>query len=314
MISVSTDARVGLLGNPGDGYGGRVLAFTIADFTATVTAEADTNWGYGEREGSELLEAAVTCLSADGVALHQPARLSFTTTIPRQVGLAGSSAIVISAMRAALAVNDQALAPVRLARLALHAETEALGITAGPQDRVVQTYGGLLDMDFAIDWDPHSYHRLTLRAQGTQRKDPAKELPEGLFIAWDRETGDDSGQVHHDVRERWRAGDVAVRDAIGQFRRFATQGRAALDAGDIVTLASLMDDNYETRAKLWSIAPSDVEKIAIARRHGAGAKFCGSGGAVVGLLRDTAQLEALQTSYEQAGFSFVQPTLGSTKP
>lgn len=29
-------ARVGLLGNPSDVYGGRALSFTIADFSATV--------------------------------------------------------------------------------------------------------------------------------------------------------------------------------------------------------------------------------------------------------------------------------------
>lgn len=302
MISVSTDARVGLLGNPGDGYGGRVLAFTIADFAATVTAQADTGWSYGEREGSELLEAGVTCLMTDGVSLPHPAQLSFTTTIPRQVGLSGSSAIVISAMRAALSLNDQTIAPVRLARLALQAETETLGITAGPQDRVVQVYGGLLDMDFAVDWDPQSYRPLA-----------PELLPEGLFIAWDQKAGEDSGQLHRDVRERWQVGDIEVRNAISQFREFAAKGSTALDAGDIVTLADLMDANYETRSKLWPIAPSDVEKIAIARRHDAGAKFCGSGGAVVGVPRDVAQLASLQRSYEHAGFSFLRPTIGDVK-
>lgn len=302
MVVVSTDARVGLIGNPGDGYGGRVLAFTIGNFAATVTADPSADWIYGDDEGAALLEAAVMCLLTAGLALPQPAQLTFTTTIPRQVGLSGSSAIIISALRAALALNGQALPPVQLARLALQAETEALGITAGPQDRVVQAYGGLVDMDFAVDWEPSAYHRLG-----------GELLPEGLFIAWDRTAGEDSGQTHRNVAERWRAGDVAVSQAIARFRDYAAAGRAALDSGDVVALANVMDANYETRSQLWSIAASDVEKITIARRHDAGAKFCGSGGAVVGVPRNSARLDALQASYEAAGFSFLRPTLGAAK-
>lgn len=303
MIAVSTDARVGLLGNPGDGYGGRVLAFTIADFAASVTAEPTRDWNYGSAEGAQLLRAGVEQLLASGVSLPQAATLSFTTTIPRQVGLSGSSAIVISAIRAALAVNDQTMQAVDVARLALEAETVSLGITAGPQDRVVQAYGGFIDMDFAVDWDALCYQRLD-----------SGLLPHRLFIAWDNEPGFDSGGVHRDVKERWLAGDAEVRSAIARFREYSVAGWSALVAGNVDAVANLMDANFATRASLWEIGASDAEKVQIAQEHGAGAKLCGSGGAVVGLARDPSRVDALKAAYERAGYGFVVPTMGEPKP
>ena len=59
-----------------------------------------------------------------------------STTIPRSVGLAGSSAIVIAALRAA----GVDLEPPEVAELALAIERDDLGIAAGLQDRAVQAF------------------------------------------------------------------------------------------------------------------------------------------------------------------------------
>lgn len=76
-------------------------------------------------------------------------QLSYTTNIPRQAGLSGSSALVLATLRCLVEVHgvqDRVHAP-DLPALALAAEG-SLGITAGLQDRVVQTYGGCVYMDF----------------------------------------------------------------------------------------------------------------------------------------------------------------------
>ena len=81
---------------------------------------------------------------------------------------------------------------------------------------------------------------------------------------------------------------------------------AALTAGS--ALGELMNENFDLRAALFPIADRDHELVAIARAHGSAAKFCGSGGGVVGVLDgNTAELEAL---YREAGFSFLVPTPG----
>lgn len=65
--------------------------------------------------------------------------LAYTTTIPRQRGLSGSSAIATAALNCLLRFYDMetAVPPAERPQLVLEAE-QALGITAGLQDRVIQ--------------------------------------------------------------------------------------------------------------------------------------------------------------------------------
>ena len=69
-------------------------------------------------------------------------RMRYATTIPRQRGLAGSSAIVVAALNCLLEFyGAEPLVPASARPgIALRAE-EALGIAAGWQDRVVQARG-----------------------------------------------------------------------------------------------------------------------------------------------------------------------------
>lgn len=71
-----------------------------------------------------------------------------------QVGLSGSSAIVVATFRALMeyyqvSLSDIALTPGELAQVILDVERSELGISAGLQDRVVQSVGGLVHMDFS---------------------------------------------------------------------------------------------------------------------------------------------------------------------
>src|SRR6476659_6172338 len=169
-------ARAALLGNPSDGYGGHVVALTLANFSARVQLEEAPGAELGCGEAAPLVEAAIgrfprTCA---------PMRARVETDIPRSVGLGGSSAIVIATLRALSALHDEPLDPMTVARLALAAEAEDLGVAAGPQDRVVQAHGGLLSMDFADNT--------------VERLDPAGLPP--LFVAWSAHTAQHSGHVH----------------------------------------------------------------------------------------------------------------------
>ena len=100
--------------------------------------------------------------------------------------------------RRALRRRDRATETSR--PIALAAEREELGITAGLGDRVVQVYGGLVYLDLAREGGP--------------RVEPldASRLPD-LFVAWRPDAATDSGDVHSEMRERFKAGEHGGRRA-----------------------------------------------------------------------------------------------------
>jgi len=148
---------------------------TVPDFEATVSLAPADQWSFAD---TELLEATLIAVQQRRPELVTvPAAMSFETTIPRQVGLSCSSAIIMAALRALAHRAGDEWDLVELAQITLEVETDVLGWAAGPQDRVVQAYTGLVDMDFATPWDPNHYHRLS------------NQLLPPLFVAWNRSTG-----------------------------------------------------------------------------------------------------------------------------
>jgi glucuronokinase len=223
--------------------------------------------------------------------------MQFESTIPLQVGLAGSSAIIIAALRALSLWFAADLPEERLAAMALAAEVEELGITAGPMDRLSQAFGGVLLMDFS---EAPGAHR--------PRRVPEEGLPP-LLVAWDPSGSEPSGAVHQDVRERWLAGDAAVCAAMARLPELVDEGMRALVARDTATFQAAVNANFDTRASIWNVRPQDDEMIAIARDRGAAAKFAGSGGAVVAVLRSEDERPDLEAAYAETGYKTLRPTV-----
>lgn len=275
-----------------------MLAFTFEDFAAQVTL-SDGGEPTAESPAADLLRAAAQVLSVrEGRDVVAGVALSCESTIPRQVGLAGSSAIITAALGALCARVGVALEPWQLADLALRAETEVLGIAAGPQDRVAQACGGLVFMDFSRPLGPDTATAL----------DPALLPP--LAVGWNPDPGESSGVVHDDVRARFEAGDPEVRDAMATLARLAREGRACLEAGDVPGLRERVDANFDTRARFWPLRARDVELVEVARGAGAAAKFCGSGGAAVAVVEEVRDLDAVERAWEAAGFRTLRPRVG----
>ena len=315
-------ARVGLLGNPGDLFEGRAIALTLANFRAAVTIEpaarfeivpgaddrieypslveaAEVLDAYGCEDGVRLLRAALRkAVELRGGLGDLPRddprlcfRIGYETNVPRQVGLAGSSAIVIAALRALGDWLGPRLEPAELADAALACETEELGITAGPMDRVAQAYEGLVAMDFARPRRADSYRRL----------DPSRLPP--LFVAWNPRGGAPSRIQHSDVRQRWLRGDADVRSLVSDLVALADAGERELESRNATALVQLLDQNFEVRARVYPVSDVDRELVALARARGAGAKMCGSGGAVIGALRDPSLWPSLSADYVRAGYA-----------
>ena len=262
MASASAFARAGLVGHPSDGYGGATLAVTLRNFVAHVEAEpaeqldiAPACEGQWPEGGRPLIEAAVARFARAHDGFEPRARIRYRSTIPRQLGLGGSSAIVIATLRALADLHGTTLPDAELPALALAVETDELGIAAGLQDRVVQTHGGLVFMDFART----RYESL-----------PCSLLPE-LFVAWRPDAGGSSGLAHAGVRERFARREPTIVAAMTALAALAHDARAALEGADHAAFAAALDAGYDLRARIFELDERHTELVdsrALARSAG----------------------------------------------
>ncbi|XP_038829731.1 glucuronokinase with putative uridyl pyrophosphorylase isoform X1 [Salvelinus namaycush] len=329
-ITCRSYARVGLMGNPSDGFNGKTIAMTISNFWAEVTLMESqtlvllphplndpTEFGSlqdlycisrkeGYLGGLRLLQA--TCkkfyqfCSKQGIALtKQNFTLKYDTNIPRQVGLAGSSAIVSATLKSLMKfynITESDLPKPTRANFILNVETDELFITAGLQDRVVQVYEGLVYMDF-------SKQLMDEQGYGDYIPMDMSSLPP-FWLAYLSDPSD-SGRIHSNVRQRWLNGEAEVVEAMKSFAALTDQARVALQGMDWSRLAQLMDENFALRRSVYTedcLGPGNLKMVQLARQFGSAVKLPGSGGAVVGLCLDQVRLVEMRKSFQEAGCVF----------
>ena len=140
-----------------------------------------SNGYYG---GSRLIKAAIKrfyqyCKDNKIKIYNKNFTIRYFSSIPRQVGLAGSSAIIIATMRALMKFYEINIPKEFLPTLILSAEKDELGIRAGLQDRVAQVYEGCVYMDFNKD-------HLEKKGFGIYESIDVSNLP-NLYIAYKTE-------------------------------------------------------------------------------------------------------------------------------
>ncbi len=324
-------ARAGLIGNPSDGYFGKTISFIIRDFSAKVTLyenaeleivpsledksryagmrelveDVNANGYYG---GIRLMKAAVKkfydyCLEQDITLPNVNFSVRYRSTIPRRLGLAGSSALVTATIKCLMEFYDVDIPKPLLPNLILSVETDELGIAAGLQDRVIQVYEGVVFMDFNRDIMERQGH-------GTYEEiDPALLPP--LFLAYRQDLGEGSEVIHNNVRQRWLDGDPKVIDAMQDFASYAQETRDLLLAGRGMEIGALMDKNFERRKTIFRLDPRNVELVDVARSVGTHGKYAGSGGAVVGMYYDDAMRMRLADAMARIGATVITPRIES---
>ncbi len=276
-------ARAALAGNPSDGYGGAVLALTVPALRAEAWAEPGLR---AVHPPSELVEATVRRFARSFADDALGTGVTWRTSVPRGVGLGGSSAIVISTLRALCKVHGVALAPAELASFALEVEAVELGIAAGLQDRVAQAYGGLTFMEFGPD---RRYEPLSPNGLPT------------LLLAWRRDAAQDSDDVHRSLRIRFDQGEESVKGAMDELAQLARAARDALVTGDREGFAAAVDGSFDVRRRVLALDKRHVEMVECARAIGASANYSGSGGAIVVACRDQWHLERASSVLKQVG-------------
>jgi len=215
--------------------------------------------------------------------------------------MAGSSAIITAVFRALMEFYGVEIPNEILSNLVLSVETNEIGIAAGLQDRVCQVYQGLVFMDFDREhFKANGYGRY-------ERIDPHCLPP--LYLAYRRDLSQISGIYHSNLRQRWLDGDPDVIAAMKRFADLTTEGREALLIGDHNKLGLLIDENFELRASLTQLDPTNVEMVNLARKMGVCAKYAGSGGAIVGICKSDQLFNKLKTEFEKLGCEVIRPQI-----
>ncbi|MBN2214768.1 MAG: hypothetical protein JW723_11035 [Bacteroidales bacterium] len=327
IIESRAYARAGLLGNPSDGYFGRTISIIVRNFGAIVTlyespelliepqaAEShrfrniyhliesiNLSGYYG---GDRLIKAAIKkfheyCEGNNIRLTNKNFTVRYQSSIPRQVGLAGSSAIVTATMKALMKFYGIDIPLQILPSLILAAETEELGINAGLQDRVIQVYEGCVYMDFNKTY-------LTKHQHGKYESIDPSHLPR-LYLAYKTQLGKVSGKVLNTIKQRYDAGDKEAIATLDEIALLAQKGKDAILNHDYDLLNEMINKNFDLRCKIMQISESNLEMVNTARACGASAKFSGSGGAIIGMYRDEEVLRRLILALSKINARVIKP-------
>jgi glucuronokinase len=327
IIEERAYARAGLLGNPSDGYFGKTISIIVKNFGAHVTLyqspelriepqEQDRNEFpnihslierikvHGYYGGDRLIKATIKtfaeyCLQNDIRIESKNFTIRYHSTIPRQIGLAGSSAIITATMRALTKFYNVTIPLEIFPTVVLNVETQELGITAGLQDRVIQAYEGCVYMDFD--------KKLLAEKKHGRYERLSPPILDNVYIAYKTELGKVSGTVLNDIRSRYDRGDREVIDTLAEIASLAEKGRAPLLAGDIPALHSLINRNFDLRKKIMAISERNLEMINTARSCGASSSFTGSGGSIIGFYHDNETLTKLIIEMKKLNARVIKP-------
>jgi glucuronokinase len=329
MIECHAYARAGLVGNPSDGYHGKTISFIVKNFAARVTLEPseqieivpnqrdhsafhnlqhlrDDVGLFGYYGGVRLLKAACKVFAEHAEKSHLTLdasnfRLSYESNIPNHVGMAGSSAIITACMRTLMQHFKIAIAPETLAGLVLAVEKNELGIPAGLQDRVIQSYEGLVFMDF---------DRTIMDRQGCgyyEQLDPALLPP--IYVAYSTDLSEGTEVFHNDLRARYERGDQRVHAAIQRWASLAEQVKFMLLQNRHKGIGELLNENFDLRRSICPLHPGHIRMVETARSCGASAKFTGSGGAIVGTYENQAMFDNLTAALAPLNVAVIKPQI-----
>ncbi len=316
------------MGNPSDGYGGKTLSAIIKNFTAEVTLteseklyiapdpyqfdSVKTLQQHIRQDGyygaSRLFKATLNVFARyfnthkNSQALQANFTVSYQTNIPRMVGLAGSSALIVAMLKALIKFYALEVDQRILPSLALAVERDELKIGGGLQDRVIQIYEGLVAMDFADMELVGGYFCGRYQCLDTKLLPP-------LYVAYSLDEGEPTEVFHNDLRSRYEAGEASVVNAMQEFAELSDRAVCALTQSDHGLFSMLMDKNFDLRQSISTLNTQHVAMIEAARACGVSAKYAGSGGAIVGVCESEATFKQLKVNLESMGCVVVRPVI-----
>ncbi len=217
-------------------------------------------------------------------------KVRIDSDFPIGAGLGGSSSAGVALAAALAAAQGHAPTPAWLAEWSRALEVDELGIAGGRQDHYAAAYGGALGLTFG---DTVAVEQIPLSAAGR------RALESRMTLVY---TGESriSGETITAVLDAYRDRTPRVVDALDRMAVLARAMRSALHAGDVTTLAALVDEHWmHQRALHPRITTARIDALdRAARAAGAqGLKALGaSGGGCVMIISDLADVARVAES------------------
>ena len=279
IITAHAYARAGLVGNPSDGYFGKTISFIIRNFKATVHLWESPHFEIVPTHGDLARFDSVNDFLRDsrlhgyygGMRLIKAAIKRFARLLPGArhrrctTATSPSASTPTSPAWSAWPAAAPSSSP-RSARLMEFYDVEipqaaaadarpvgregGAGINAGLQDRVIQTYEGIVYMDF--DRKLHRGPRLRqLRAAQARRSCRRCTSPT---------TRSGPRSATSPTATCASCSTAATRPCVGamqKYRDLTDRGRDALMAGDWDALGRVMDENFDLRRTIMHDRPGE---------------------------------------------------------
>lgn len=329
MIRKISYPRAAVIGNPSDGFYGKTIAFPFSNFQAEARLKERDGIviGTSSRSAFSDIDAFYNDYLLNGISAEDPLPyatikrfyeycklhdialhtngfdISFESNIPREVGMAGSSAIITAILKTLLAYYGVSIPKELQANLVMEVETKEMGISAGLQDRVVLAYEQPVYMDFdkaLMERDGFGDYQMV-----------APDLFQNFYIAYSTTESEGSEVVHNDLRGRYDAGEVKLHEAMRQFSLLTGEFLKALHLKDWKAIGSCMNRNFDLRHSICKISKRNIEMIKLARSVGASSKFTGSGGAIIGNYGSDEMYKNLESVFAPKGIQLLKPTIVS---
>lgn len=296
-IKARAPSRIGIGGGGSDlpaffeQHGGAVLNVAINMFSYTKLLEAggaatrviSHDWGIErsfdnldfelDLEKKDNMDIVKAAMAASGLSPKGGYELTIHSMSPKNSGLAGSSALVVSLLAAMFnAAGKPMMDRDRFARTAYDIERRVLHRPGGYQDQYAAVYGGFNFMEFSKD----SLKMYPLRLE----EDLVSEWHSAMMLF---ETPYPRKAFAHEVErkkdEDLKKGGQSV-ETMRNLRDHAYGMKDALIRGDVRVLGELLHQSWLEKKSLPGVSFPEIEKLYdVAKGAGAyGGKLCGAGG------------------------------------
>lgn len=266
VLSVSAPASLCILGDPGDVFGGAVLACSLS-LGATVEVAASPAFEIWVNSQQRLIKwVGDLRLQGDDWDLARatlqflqwglsPVRIAYST-LPKGWGLGDRVPTLAALLRGLLAWQGKDMLPYHLAEEAYSLSQGVFGEVGGLGAAYMAAFQGLCLLDFHHRDDANA----NVRVYGTVERlaAPADGIP---LVAAHRGEGRPARDALLALRERWLAGERRVQDSYRIINRLVYEGKTAVLESDWERLGRLMNENAIIQSNLTSFDP-DSEELA----------------------------------------------------
>jgi len=250
-----------------------------------------------KKDNVDIVKAA---MEASGLDPKNGYDMVIHSLSPKNSGLAGSSALIVSLLAA---MHNMAGKPAMnrdlMARTAYRVEREVLRRPGGYQDQYAAVFGGFNFMELSKD----KIDIYPLRLE----EDLQSEWHSSMMLF---ETPYPREQYAHDVErkkdEALRAGGESV-EYMRKIKENAYGMRNSLVKGDVKGMGELLHASWLEKKRLPGVTTSNIDRLyTIAKENGAyGGKLCGAGGGgFLFIVCDMAERKKIQNALSREGARF----------